>query len=340
MKILIVGPSWVGDSVISQSLFKVIKLNCADSKIDVLAPKWTKDIFERMEEVSETMLLPFDHGDFKFGDRAKLGKSFKEKSYDQSIVLPNSMKSAIVPFYADIPLRTGWRGEYRYILLNDLRKLNEVSYPRMVDRFMALGLQEYDKLPSETPHPSLEIDEENLNRLSSKHGIDLNKPSLAFCPGAEFGPAKRWPSHYFSEVAKEFSSKGWQILLLGSSNDILVGEQIEQSLDPNNSVLNLIGKTSLVDALDILSVPQLVLSNDSGLMHITAALNTKLLALYGPSSPDFTPPLSDNSVIIRKGEGYSKVRRGLDPDGYHQSLLDIKPSKVIERLHSMTNSQI
>ena len=340
MKIFIVGTSWVGDSVISQSLFKVIKTNYADSKIDVLAPNWTRDIFERMEEVSETVLLPFDHGDFKFGDRAKLGKSLKNRSYDQSIVLPNSIKSALVPFYADIPLRTGWIGEFRYILLNDIRKLKEVSYPRMVDRFVALGLEESDKLPSDTPYPSLEIDEENLNKLSSKHGIDLDKPSLAFCPGAEFGPAKRWPSYYFSEVAKEFSLKGWQIILLGSKNDIPVGEQIQLSLSSNNLVLNLIGKTSLVDAVDILSLPQVVLSNDSGLMHITAALNTKLLALYGPSSPDFTPPLSDNCVVIRKGEGYSKVRKGLDPDGYHQSLLDIKSSEVIERLYSMTNSQI
>jgi len=210
----------------------------------------------------------------------------------------------------------------------------------MVDRFVALGLEESDQLPFNTPYPSLEIDEENLNKLSSKHGIDLNIPSLAFCPGAEFGPAKRWPSHYFSEVANEFSLKGWQILLLGSPNDIPVGEEIEQNLNPNNSVLNLVGKTSLVDAVDILSVPQVVLSNDSGLMHVTAALNTKLLVLYGPSSPDFTPPLSDNSVIIRKGEGYSRVRKGLGPDGYHQSLLDIQSSEIIERLHSMTNSQI
>ena len=117
MNILIVGPSWVGDSVISQSLFKVIKSNCADPTIDILAPKWTIDIFERMEEVSETILLPFDHGDFKFGDRAKLGKSLKDKSYDQSIVLPNSIKSALVPFYADIPLRTCWRGEFRYFFI-------------------------------------------------------------------------------------------------------------------------------------------------------------------------------------------------------------------------------
>jgi len=338
MKILIVGPSWVGDSVISQSLFKVIKSNYTDSKIDVLAPRWTIDIFERMEEVSETILLPFDHGDFKFSHRAKLGKSLKDRSYDQSIVLPNSIKSALVPFYSDIPLRTGWRGEFRYILLNDLRKLNEESYPRMVDRFIALGLEESDKLPSDTPYPRLEIDEENLNKLSSIHEIDLNKPSLVFCPGAEFGPAKRWPSHYYAEVAKEFLLKGWQILLLGSSNDIPVGEQIEQSLASSNSVLNLIGKTNLVDAVDILSVPEVVVSNDSGLMHITAALKTKLLALYGPSSPNFTPPLSDKSVVIRKEEGYSKVRKGLGPEGYHQSLLDIKSSEVIERLHAMTNS--
>ena len=340
MKILIVGPSWVGDSVISQSLFKVIKSNNKDSKIEVLAPEWTKDIFDRMKEVSKTILLPFDHGEIKLKDRVQLGKSLKNSNYDLSFVLPNSFKSSLVPFYADIPLRTGWRGEYRYFLLNDLRKLNELTYPRMVDRFIALGLKELDILPTNPPYPSLEVDIENLKRLSSQYGIDLNKPSIALCPGAEFGPAKRWPAYYYAKVAKEFLSKGWQILLLGSPNDISVGEQIEQDLDSKNLVLNLIGKTKLVDAVDILSVAEIVVSNDSGLMHVAAALDTQLLALYGPSSPNFTPPLSKRSVVMRKNKGYSKARKGSGSEGYHPSLLDIKPSEVIESLNSMTSSVI
>jgi len=339
MKILIVGPSWVGDSIISQSLFKVIKSNNKDSKIEVIAPKWTKEIFLRMKEVSRTILLPFDHGDFKFKERVQIGKNLKNENYDQSIVLPNSLKSSLVPFYADIPLRTGWRGEYRYFLLNDLRTLNEVSYPRMVDRFVALGLKKLDTLPVDMPYPRLDVDTENLKRLSSLYGIYLNKPTIAFCPGAEFGPAKRWPAHYYAKVVNEFLSKQWQILLLGSPNDISVGEQIEQNIYSKNSVLNLIGKTKLVDVVDILSVPEVVVSNDSGLMHIAAALDTKLLALYGPTSPDFTPPLCKRSIIMRKNEGYSKTRKGSDSEGYHQSLIDIRPAEVIEHLYLMTGSE-
>ena len=135
MKILIIGPSWVGDAVISQSLLKIIIDRCESSTIDVLSPDWTLDIFKRMEEVSKSLIFPFKHGDLKLRERANFGKKLKVKSYDQVIVLPNSLKSALVPFFANIPKRTGWIGEMRYFLLNDIRKLNKNIYPRMVDRF-------------------------------------------------------------------------------------------------------------------------------------------------------------------------------------------------------------
>ena len=332
MKILIVGPSWVGDSVISQSLFKIIHSKSEDTMIDVLAPKWTIDIFKRMDEVSEAILLPFDHGELRFKDRAEMGKSIEVKNYDQAIVLPNSLKSSLVPFFAGIPLRTGWRGEMRYFLLNDIRRLNKNNHPRMVDRFVALGLKESDKLPSDIPYPSLLENVTNTNKLSSSHGIDLFKPSISLCPGAEFGPSKRWPSEYYAEVANEFLSRDWQILLLGSQNDVPIGKEIEKYSDQSHNFLNLIGKTKLVDTVDILKASKLVLCNDSGLMHIAAAVDTRLLALFGPSSPEFTPPLSEKASVIRKYEGYSKVRSGTGSNGYHQSLIDIKPDEVLSSL--------
>ena len=111
MKILVVGPSWVGDAVISQSLFKIILSKSEDIEIHVLSNKWTFDIFERMDETSETILVPFDHGELKLIERAQLGNILGSKNYDQAIVLQNSFKSSLVPFFAGIPLRTGWRGE-------------------------------------------------------------------------------------------------------------------------------------------------------------------------------------------------------------------------------------
>ena len=379
MKILIIGPSWVGDSVISQSLFKLIHMKLKDVEIHVLAPKWTIDIYERMEEVSKTILMPFGHGELKFKERVKLGRSLSSKKYDQAIILPNSLKSSLVPFFADIPTRTGWKGEMRYFLLNDIRKLNKNTHPRMVDRFVALGLKDSDQLPSDIPYPQLMGNEKNTCRLSEAHGFRTSSlfPIISLCPGAEFGPSKRWPSEYYAEVAKEFLSKGWNIILLGSQNDVPIGKEIDKYLPTDLEVqigiraptylkktrvepirehrfLNLIGKTKLVDAVDILKISEFVVSNDSGLMHIAAACSNykkeikrpgfptnypHLLALFGPSSPEFTPPLNYNSKVIRKTEGYSKVRKGSDPNGYHKSLLGIKPDEVIECLNEMINAE-
>ena len=334
MRILIIGPSWVGDSVISQSLFKTIHSNLDDAEIHVLAPEWTIDIFKRMKEVSKTIVLPFKHGELKFKERFSLGKDLENK-YDRCIVLPNSLKASFVPFFANIPIRTGWRGEMRYFFLNDIRKLNKQRYPRMVERFIALGLEPSEKLPMDIPYPSLKVDEKNLDKLLKQGILDLNKPTISLCPGAEFGPSKRWPAKYYADIANEFSSRNWQILILGSPNDVEVGADIESYLNPSSGIINLTGKTSLVDVVDLLSISKLAVSNDSGLMHIAAAVDINLVALFGPSSPDFTPPLSKKCKVIRKAEGYSKVREGSGPKGYHQSLIDISPQEVLSELDKL-----
>ena len=204
MKILIVGPSWVGDSVISQSLFKKIFSIHQEICIDVLAPEWTIDIYQRMKEINHAYKNPFNHGEIKIGDRMAFGNSIRVEEYDQAIVLPNSLKSALIPFFAKIPLRTGWRGEMRYALINDMRILDESMYPRMVDRFVALALEESAQLQSNTPFPSLSVDKENLDSLREEFEIDTSLPIICLCPGAEFGPAKRWPTDYYAVVANEY----------------------------------------------------------------------------------------------------------------------------------------
>ncbi len=332
MKILIVGPSWVGDSVISQSLFKEILFKSKEAEIDVLSPEWTRSIFSRMGEVSETIKLPFSHGEIKLKQRVDLGKKLKSKGYDQAIVLPNSLKSALVPYFCEIPVRTGWKGEMRYFLINDMRNLDKNLYPRMVDRFVALAFKKNEELPSSIPFPSLTVDKENLNLLKANFKIDPIPPSICLCPGAEFGPAKRWPTEYYSKIANEYLNKKWQVILLGSANDIYIGEEIKSKINKESGFFNLIGQTKLVDTIDILSYANLVLTNDSGLMHIAASVDTPLVALYGPTSPEFTPPLSNKVKVIKNNEGFTKLRRGDLEGGYHQSLKDIKPKEVLTAL--------
>ena len=332
MKILIVGPSWVGDSVISQSLFKIIFSTDKEICIDVLAPEWTIDIYQRMKEINQAYKNPFNHGEIKIGDRMSFGNSIRVEEYDQAIVLPNSLKSALIPFFAKIPLRTGWRGEMRYALINDMRILDKSMYPRMVDRFVALALEGSAELPSNIPFPSLNVHKENLDSLIEKFKIDPNLPLICLCPGAEFGPAKRWPTNYYAEVASEYLKKNWQVILLGSPNDLSIGDEITLQIKEQSGFLNLIGETKLKDTVDILSSSSLVLTNDSGLMHIAASVDVPLVALYGPTSPEFTPPLSNKVKVIKKNEGFSKLRTGDLEDGYYQGLRDIKPKEVLEAL--------
>ncbi|MBU0938542.1 MAG: lipopolysaccharide heptosyltransferase II, partial [Gammaproteobacteria bacterium] len=231
MNILIVGPSWVGDMVMAQTLFQCLKQRHPDCQIDVLAPEWSRPILERMPEVRQALSFPLGHGALELATRRRIGKSLAGQ-YDQAILLPNSMKSALVPFFAGIPKRTGWRGEFRYGLLNDVRKLDKVRYPLMIERFMALAYASDAELPTPYPRPSLQIDPVTRDAALAKFGLTLDRPVLALCPGAEFGESKRWPSEHYAKVAELKIREGWQVWLFGSKNDHSVGEDIRQRLIP------------------------------------------------------------------------------------------------------------
>jgi heptosyltransferase-2 len=216
-KILIIGPAWIGDMVMAQTLFKLLKQRLPKSIIHVLAPKWTSPVLERMPEVDKVLVSPFTHGELALYKRYKLGKSLRQENYDQAIVLLNSFKSALIPFWARILRRTGWRGEMRYGLLNDIRILNKNKLPLMIQRFAALGLDKSEVLPETLPWPE----------LMAKKNKSVAEKVLALCPGAEFGPAKRWPAKYFAEVANNKLAEGWQIWLFGSKNDAKIAAEIQ-----------------------------------------------------------------------------------------------------------------
>lgn len=303
-KILIIGPSWVGDMVMAQSLFVALQQHNPNCIIDVLAPAWSLPILARMPQVRRGISMPVGHGKLNLGLRYRLGMSLRGEAYDQAILLPNSLKSALVPVFAGIPIRTGWRGEMRFGLLNDIRLLDKQRYPFMVQRFVALAYKggAYSGGPSlaaDLPRPALEIDPGNIDGLLTKYGLDKHKPLLALCPGAEFGPAKRWPENHYAEVARHFLAKGWQVAIFGSANDQQVAQSILDGLSEQqrSHCIDLAGKTELAEAVDILSQAAAVVSNDSGLMHIAAALNRPMVVVYGSTSPTFTPPLSDNVAI-------------------------------------------
>ncbi|HCP54011.1 MULTISPECIES: lipopolysaccharide heptosyltransferase II [Pseudomonas] len=336
MKILIVGPSWVGDMVMAQTLFQCLKQRYPESEIDVLAPDWSRPILERMPEVRKALSFPLGHGVLELKTRRKIGKSLAGQ-YDQAILLPNSLKSALVPFFAGIPVRTGWKGEMRYGLLNDVRILDKERYPLMIERFMALAYKPGAELVKPYPQPLLQIDPASRESALGKFGLMLDRPVLALCPGAEFGEAKRWPSEHYAKVAELKIRAGWQVWLFGSKNDHAVGEEIRARLIPGlrEEAMNLAGETSLAEAIDLMSCAAAVVSNDSGLMHVAAALNRPLVAVYGSTSPQFTPPLADQVEVVRLGIECSPCFDRTCRFGHYNCLRELKPRPVVEALERL-----
>lgn len=325
-RLLIVGPSWVGDMVMAQVLFALLKQTRPDAVIDVLAPDWSRPLLERMPEVRQALSLPFGHGQLRLAERRRQGLALRGQ-YDQVIVLPNSLKSALLPFFARIPRRTGWRGEFRYGLLNDIRTLDKTRYPLMIERFAALALAPGADLPKRLPWPKLVVAKARVDAALAKHGLDRERPVLALCPGAEFGPAKRWPERHYAEVARHYLARGWQVWLFGSAKDTPVAEAIARAAGEGCAVLT--GKTSLAEAIDLLSLADLVVTNDSGLMHVSAAVGRKLVVPYGSSSPAFTPPLSDDVRILRLGLPCSPCFQRECPLGHLDCLNKLEPARVL-----------
>lgn len=320
--------------VMAQSLFIALKEQQPDCRIDVLAPAWTFSLLARMPEVAKAVAMPLSHGQFGLIDRIRLGRELRAERYDRAIVLPNSWKSAISPWIANIPLRTGYIGEGRWGLLNDARKLDKYLLPMTVQRFVALGLPKNKALPPEYPIPSITIGKEQQQSVADKFQLVLGGNILAICPGAEYGPAKRWPVSYFAELARVKIDEGWQVWLFGSEKDQAIAAQINQ--ETRGLCLDFAGRTSLADAVDLMSLATAVVSNDSGLMHVASALDKPVIAIYGSSDPGFTPPLNARAKIVSLRLPCApcfKRSCPLYPDGHPEHtgcLTEIRPDQVLQ----------
>lgn len=335
-RILIIGPSWVGDMIMAQSLFILLKQQYSDVQIDVLAPGWSGALLERMPEVSNFFDMPVGHGQLQLKQRYQLGRLLRKHEYDQAILLPNSLKSALVPFWAKIPQRTGYVGELRYGLLNDIRKLDKSRLTMTVQRFAALAYP--DKVMYETsytdlnniPVPALKVDAEKVTGALERFQLHRDKPILSLCPGAEYGPAKQWPARHYASLAKEKIHQGWQVWLFGSEKDHAVAESINQLLA--QQAVNLCGQTQLAEAIDLMSVSNMVVSNDSGLMHMAAALALPVVGVYGSSDPGFTPPLGKNSAMVSLNLDCSPCFKRTCPLGHTDCLEKLEPERVLDAL--------
>jgi heptosyltransferase-2 len=327
MKILVVAPNWVGDTIMAQPLFVLLHQRHANLTLDVLAPPFTLPLLSRMPEARRAIPARLNHGELKFGERARIAHELRDEHYDQAIVLPNSLKSALIPLIARIPRRTGFRGEMRYGLLTDLRRLDEHAMPRMVQRFAALAFEHGAQLPHPLPTPRLMAFAPEAQKIVQKHSLKTDSPIAVLCPGAEYGPAKRWPAEHFAVLARELHARGHTVWIIGSPKDAPTGEAIAQGAA---RAINLCGKTSLTEAIDLMSLAALVVTNDSGLMHVATALDRPTVAVYGSSSPAFTPPLSAKARIVKLDLACSPCFKRECPLGHLNCLRELTPARVLQ----------
>ena len=344
--ILIIAPNWIGDAVMTQPLLASIKTLYPDSTIDVLASTWVAPIYRACSEVNEVIDAKFEHKQLQWGLRQQLAKQIAAKQYQACFVLPNSFKSALIHWLANIPLRIGYRGEMRFGLINvSLDNPSKVDRPPMVEHYLALShlLNDTEQSIDQAITPHLNVSQsakQSVEAKLNKANINLSEPNAAIyvlCPGAEYGVTKRWPTEHFAALANEIisSNPNSQIILLGSQGDQSLGQEITSQTTPVSNIHNWCGSTSLDEAIALIGMSKAVVSNDSGLMHIAAALNIPQVAIFGSSDPSHTPPLSKQAKVIWLNLPCSPCHKRECPLGHLKCLKDILPQQVLTTLHTL-----
>lgn len=317
--------------VMAHSLFQLLKARDPERALDLIAPPATLPLATRMPEIAETMTLDVAHGRLALRERLRLGRGLRGRSYAQAYVLPRSYKSALPAWASGAVRRTGYLGEARFGLINDIRREPVGGKLPTVARFLLLGVEPGEALP-EPPPPRLAADPEAGRRCAERFGIDGASPLLALCPGAEYGPAKRWPARHFARLARAYHHRGWQILLLGGPRDREIAEGIGALSE--GACIDLTGRTTLLEAVDLMALATAVVSNDSGLMHVAASLHKPLVAVFGSSDPHHTPPLDDRAVAITLNLECSPCFARTCPLGHLRCLEDLTPERVGEALEA------
>lgn len=337
---LVIAPQWIGDAVMTEPLLR--RLAARGERLGVAALPWVAPVYRAMPQVAEVIELPFAHGGLQLAARRRIARQIQGQ-FDVAYVLPNSLKSALLPLLAGIPKRVGYLGEARVGLLT--HRLKNPGLRGASDKPPVVAF--YSALSGE---PGVEADRPQLRLPAPVLAAALAAQDLpaqgytVFAPGAEFGPAKRWPAQHFAALA---ASLRHPVLLLGSAKEAVLCEGIAQAAQADDRaqgsarhIRNLAGHTPLLDALALIAQAQQVVSNDSGLMHVAAAFGVPQVAVFGSSSPRHTPPLNARAQVIWLKDD-AAYQPPLDcapcferecPLGHTRCLNDITPERVAQAL--------
>jgi heptosyltransferase-2 len=346
---LVVAPQWVGDAIMSLPLIE--QLVADYTAVDVLAVPAVAAVYHCSPAVRNVRVVPFAHGQLQWRLRRQVARELRGQ-YSAAIVLPNSLKSAVVPWLAGIPIRRGMTGESRYLLLNDRRAIGQEAHrsarsrPSMLDQYLALADQ---------PIPQSAIDRFGSHRpvmimptqapSFGDHGLDpadldkfLHQSLLAICPGAEYGPAKQWPAEHFAQVANEWLHRASHhaVIIVGGPNDIALSATIMSIIEKSSRVIDLSGKTKLLDAFWWISRCRVAVSNDSGLMHAAAALGIPVVGIFGSSDPHHTPPHAKNARALSLQLACSPCFQRVCPLGTTACLKDLSADSVTRAVNDLT----
>ncbi|MGI9026512.1 MAG: lipopolysaccharide heptosyltransferase II [Burkholderiaceae bacterium] len=346
MKTLVVAPNWIGDALMAQPLLTLLKRDDPAQRIVALAPRWVAPVLEAMPEVDDVIATDLAHGALQWSRRRAFAKQIAMQGFDRAFILPNSFKSALVPWLARIPERIGYRGEMRYGLVNRRADGPPAASPAMSARYAALAgvasVAMKTPLPAALPSPRLIVDDAVIAAVRARFGFDAADQLIALCPGAEYGPAKRWPADHFASLAQSLlaARPDAHVLLLGGKGDRATAEEIiakASVADAPSRLHNLAGATDLAEAVALIAASDQIVSNDSGLMHVAAALARPQVAIFGSSDPRHTPPLSARAKTLWLHLDCSPCFERTCPLGHLNCLVGITPQRVLD---SMQNDSV
>ena len=331
---LVIAPQWIGDAVMSEPL--LARLAAQGHTLSVAALPWVAPVYRAMPQVHEVIDLPFAHGRLDWSGRRRIARALRGR-FDAAYVLPNSIKSALIPFFAGIARCIGYHGEGRFLLLTE-RLRNPEGRPPMVAFYSALAGPAAE---GSAERPQLRLSDDVLATATDAAGVQRGG-YWAFAPGAEYGPAKCWPATHYAALARSLhAAHGLPALLLGSGKEVELCDSIAAMAPGACRVMA--GKTSLQDAMALIAAARGVVTNDSGLMHVAAAFGVPQVALFGSTSPEHTPPLNPRAKVL-----WLKEELGLACSpcfdrtcrfGHTRCLVEIDPPRVETALAQSVGSR-